>query len=51
MAKSFVEEFEVDNSEENYNDLPDYDIFKNKELLDNLRNKIIQNLIDNNSSI
>ena len=50
MVKSFVEEFEIDNVEENYNDLPDYDIFKNKELLDNLRNKIIQNLIDNNTS-
>lgn len=28
----------------------DYDTFKNKELLDELRNKIIQNLIDNNAT-
>ena len=48
MASSFVEEFEV--KEENIlKDIPDYETFSNKKLLDELRNKIIQNLIDNYS--
>ena len=47
MASSFVEEFEV--KEENIlKDIPDYETFSNKKLLDELRGKIIQNLIDNN---
>jgi len=49
-SRSFIEEFEIsidDNSK--MIDVSDYESFKNKELLDNLRNKIIQNLIDNNS--
>lgn len=47
--KKFVDEFEVvfDNSKVRY--VPDYQAFSNKELLDQLRNKIIQNLIDNNT--
>ena len=48
MAKSFVEEFDVKEEEINLRDLPDYEAFTNKKLLDELRNKIIQNLIDNN---
>lgn len=49
MSKKFIEEFEV---VEEY-DIPqkeirDYEAFPNKELLDELRNKIIQNLIDHN---
>ncbi len=50
MAKSFVDEFEVVEDKSNFNDLPDYDTFTNKVLLDELRNKIIQNLIDNNAN-
>lgn len=50
MAKSFVDEFEVVEDKSNFNDLPDYDTFTNKVLLDELRNKIIQNLIDNNTN-
>lgn len=48
MAKSFIDEFEVIETKNYYNNLTDYDTFKNKDLLDELRNKIIQNLIDNN---
>ena len=47
MAKSFVEEFEVKEEEISIRDIPDYEAFTNKKLLDELRNKIIQNLIDN----
>ncbi len=48
MGKSFVDEFEVKEEKFELNDIPDYEAFTNKELLDELRNKIIQNLIDNN---
>lgn len=51
MGKSFVEEFEVVDNSKSLNDVPDYEAFANKELLDELRNKIIQNLIDNRSTI
>lgn len=50
MAKSFVEEFEVQEEETDLKDIPDYEAFSNKKLLDELRNKIIQNLIDNSTS-
>ena len=50
MAKSFIDEFEVKEEKINYNDLPDYEAFENKKLLDELRNKIIQSLIDDNSN-
>ena len=50
MAKSFVEEFEVKEKEINIKDIPDYEAFANKKLLDELRNKIIQNLIDNSDT-
>ena len=49
MAKrKFVEEFdvEINNSFKDLED--DYSAFTNKVLLDELRNKIIQNLIDHN---
>jgi len=48
MGKSFVDEFEVKEEKFHFNDISDYETFENKELLDELRNKIIQNLIDNN---
>lgn len=48
MGKSFIDEFEVKEERLEFNDIPDYEAFTNKELLDELRNKIIQNLIDNN---
>ena len=50
MAKSFVEEFDVKEEELRLKDIPDYAAFTNKKLLDELRNKIIQNLIDNNTN-
>lgn len=47
--KKLVDEFnvQIDNTIHSY--VPDYQAFENKELLDQLRTKIIQNLIDNNS--
>ena len=50
MGKSFIDEFEVKEERLEFNDVPDYEAFTNKELLDELRNKIIQNLIDNNTN-
>lgn len=51
MAKrKFVDEFEARIERPNVNPISDYDAFPNKVLLDELRNKIIQNLIDNNIS-
>ncbi len=47
--KSFLDEFDVEkniSSQDLYKS--DYEAFENKVLLDELRNKIIQNLIDNN---
>ncbi len=50
MKKSLSEVFAL--NEKNVlpkaNDIPDYNIFSDKVLLDNLRNTIIQNIIDNN---
>ena len=46
MARSFVEEFDVKEEDITIRDIPDYEAFTNKKLLDELRNKIIQNLID-----
>lgn len=45
--RSLLEEFEITPKYSKVEDLKDYDIFPNKNLLDKLRNKIIQNLIDN----
>ena len=50
MGKSFIDEFEVKEEKFEFNDIPDYEAFANKELLDELRNKIIQNLIDHNTN-
>lgn len=47
MSKTFVSEFDVKEENITLNDVPDYEAFANKELLDKLRNEIIQNLIDN----
>lgn len=47
MSKSFIEEFEVEEKENEYTDISDYETFSNKELLDELRTKIIQSIIDN----
>ncbi len=44
--KKFTEEFGID-LEQEPEELTDYETFPNKVLLDELRNKIIQNLIDN----
>ena len=46
--RSLLEEFEITPKYSKVEDLKDYDIFPDKNLLDKLRNKIIQNLIDNN---
>ncbi len=46
--KSLVEIFDITPNKENYKVIKDYDIIPDKKLLDNLRNKIITNLIDNN---
>ena len=43
----FTDEFDAINEPLMDSTLTDYDEFKNKQLLDKLRNKIIQNLIDN----
>lgn len=47
-SKNFVDEFNVSLKNEELFNVTDYERFKNKELLDFLRSKIIQNLIDNN---
>ena len=48
--KKLLSEFGLQSEEANINIATDYETFKNKELLDELRNKIIQNLIDNNDT-
>lgn len=45
--RSLLEEFEITPKYSKVEDLKDYDIFPDKNLLDKLRNKIIQNLINN----
>lgn len=47
MKKTLTEELEIENNNTNRYFIPDYDVFKDKELLDKLRSTIIQNLIDN----
>lgn len=47
--KKLVDEFNVNIDKRTHTYVPDYQAFQNKELLDELRNKIIQNLIDNNT--
>ena len=49
MAKKFIEEFEIEtNPVTPTQEITDYETFEDKKLLDDLRNKIIQNLIDHN---
>ena len=49
MSKtSLIDAFEVKPSRVKVDNISDYEIFQDKELLDNLRTKIIQNLIDEN---
>ena len=45
--KSLIEAFNVEPRQFEVKDIKDYDIFADKELLDNLRSNIIQDLIDN----
>lgn len=45
--KSLTQYFEYAEKEIDNKDVKDYDVFQNKELLDKLRSKIIQNIIDN----
>ena len=47
-GKKFVEEFNIKIDASDLEQVSDYETFQNKALLDELRNKIIQNLIDNN---
>ena len=47
MAKKFVEEFDIELTADN-TDMTDYEAFENKELLDSLRNRITEGLIDRN---
>ena len=49
MAKrKFIDEFDIKLDQGIKEEINDYDAFPDKELLDELRSKIIQNLIDNN---
>jgi len=48
--KNLIDEFNIEIENINYEETSDYDAFPNKPLLEELRNKIIQNLIDNNIS-
>ena len=47
-SKNFMDEFNISVNQDLMIDESDYERFKNKELLDLLRSKIIQNLIDDN---
>ena len=49
MRKTLSDAFEIEKKEVNIREenTTDYGVFKDKELLDNLRNKVIQNIIDN----
>ena len=48
MKKSLIDAFEVRPSTLKVEDIHDYDIFSDKNLLDRLRNNILENLIDEN---
>ena len=50
-VKKFVDEFGITIDDNNFEVVSDYEAFSNKELLDQLRNKINQNLVDNNVDI
>lgn len=45
--KTLMEEFELNKEKKTVEFIPDYDVFKDKNLLDTLRKKIIESLIDN----
>ena len=45
--RKFMEEFGVSESKPDFFDVSDYESFKNKELLDELRSEIVQKLVDN----
>ena len=45
---SLKEVFKYDDTENNNNNIVDYDVFSNKDLLDSLRTKIVENIIDLN---
>ena len=47
-SRNFVDEFNISSNIDENMDITDYERFENKELLDLLRSKIIQNLIDDN---
>lgn len=47
-SRNFVDEFNITSNIDENIDVTDYERFENKELLDLLRSKIIQNLIDDN---
>ena len=46
ISKNLVDEFNIKEETPTIKQIADYDIFKDKELLDNLRNTIISNIID-----
>ncbi len=48
MNKKLIDVFNFKDNISSQKGLSDYEVFKDKELLDTLRNKIIQNLIDSN---
>lgn len=48
--KNLIDEFNIEIENISYEETSDYEAFPNKPLLEELRNKIIQNLIDNNIS-
>lgn len=48
MKKTLKEVFDIKEEKNALTDIPDYEVFSDKALLDSLRNKIVQNAIDNN---
>ena len=48
LSKSLIDAFEVPKKAIKVKNISDYEVFSDKEMLDNLRSKIIQNLIDEN---
>ena len=49
MSNSLLESFNIKVKNNNFSNVTDYEVFKDKELLDNLRVKILENLSDKNS--
>jgi len=46
MSKSLINAFEIERKNNEEEILNDYDIFPDKSLLENIRSKIIENIID-----